>query len=362
MIRSANWNILISVIGTITVITVIAFWQLQSFVRVEESVSTLQFANESIIRANNIAADESSIYSWFIWSSSSSGEIYLPSGRELSLEIPAGVIEAWMHLEVNKNPVEDTSQLQVEIENLDRVDSQQNTSLNTKGWFLLYDTSVWSLSDKTENIEIQKEYLRNSSIEDLSSFIETEIGKTWEQGSYFIIDLLKKRTINKFSFNLTTEGKSNHPDVLQITLDDWLQYLYWVRWVVWTQEFLFPDSKTQYIKLDFISSSNWEVTWINGWVANNLSWNITSWDISYSQIWVNEFNVSINNTSSITGLEFMNIYTWRWGYISERPFLTLLPSENEFIYNSATSNSEIYIELCSWIKACNPKIKKLISN
>lgn len=362
MKRSINWNILSTVLIVISWVIIVSFFTSLSFLQVSKSTWISKQASSSIIEANNIIiSDNNNLWSLNPSIRQQQASIELSRDSTIELTIPETSISNWDSLWIS---FWDTWPhiLWLEVEKSNKGDYILNKKIDTRGWFILADSSVWSSWEQATNTQLQFQYLDSWDINWLSNFIESEISKFWKAGSYLIFDFWDFINLNRFDFQLTSEGNSTYPEVLQVSLDDWLKHIFFVDPTSETQSFIFPDTVTRYIKLDLIALKNWEVESWNAAIINNLSWNILESDIILNDLWDWRLEIVVNELQSITGISFVNVYWGKNGNISFNPFYSFVPNDNSFNYNLSTnwSINELYFEICSDIGICNPKIRKII--
>jgi len=366
MIPNKKWNVINTVLIVSSIIIVVSFGIMKSGMLASETVKNNKLSFNSIIDVNNQRIDQ-----WFDrwnlltntwWLSSTIDTINLEETKAVSIDIP-GVNINNSRLEVMYSTWSNNKYVWLELSKTKNNKLLVNKNIDTRGWFILSDSSSWDQNDLDSNILNQEYLLRNNSLSELSDYISSEINEIGEPWSYVLFNFWFTSLFNRFNFKLTTENKTSFPNIIQLTFDNWVQHNFYIDDTKDIQSLIFPDIRSKYIRLDILSSSDGRVDVENSNIISNIDRNILNSEISITNDTINKIiTVSYPAISTINWIVFVNFYSWNNGDISTNSFKSLLKNETSFeYYYSNTPLDTIYIELCSDINACLPKISKTIN-
>ena len=137
--------------------------------------------------------------------------------------------------------------------------------------------------------------------------------------------------INSFNLQLSNSGKTIVPEVISITLDNGLTYMYPYKKNKDKQNFIFNDTRTRYVKLDIIRTSDGYIDPSNVVISNNIERNILSSEIIHS-INGSKVTITVPNVATITGVKYYNIYLKTNGKVPSKPVLSKLRNDTSSVY------------------------------
>lgn len=366
MILNKKWNVINTVLVVSTIIIILSYGIMKTWLLVGETVKNNKLSFDSIIDANNKRID-SSFQRWNLltnswWLSGYSDSMDLEEGKTIEISIPWNNINN-SQLEVIYSTGTTTNFVWVELIKTKNNKLLINKSINTKWGVIIKDSSSWTETQMDSNILNQEYLLRNNNLDELSDFLSLEINKIWEPGSYLLFDFGFTTLLNNITFQLTKDSKTSFPNIIQLTFDNWIQHNFLVDDKNEFQKLYFPDIWSRYIRLDILSSSDWRVEIENSIIISNISRNITPSEIIINNDIINKkLDISYPAISTISWVKFINLYSWNNWEISTNSFKSLLLSDTSFEYfYSDLPLDTIYIEICSEIKACLPKVWKTIN-
>jgi len=367
MINNKKWNAIIWALLVVTTITIISYWVVVSIQKTWESSKNSRLVSSSLIdvsnqRINNNQSWWDVLFSDYSWDSTLQ-QVNLPESKTLEVSIPSSQINN-SQLNIDFSTWSTSRYISLELTKSRNNKSLINKNIDTRGWFILQDSSAWSPSDVQTNIDQQRYYLNNNKISDLSDLITSEIDKIGEPWSYLLIDFGYSAIFNRFNFRLTNDSKDSIPNILQLTFDNWVQHRFFVNDTNNIQNLFFPDTETRFIRIDVLSNSDGRNELTNWTIVSNVERNILPSEISYSvDNTNNKIVLNLPAISTINGVRFVNVYTSNNWRTSDTPFKSLLPNETsfEYFFDVSTGSSrptKMYFELCSDIWVCLDKILK----
>lgn len=237
-----------------------------------------------------------------------------------------------------------------------------NANFWVNWWYIIYDSSTWDSVTRPEKIKEQTALIKNNNINNLWSFIKYEISKIWKAWSYLTFDLWDYKFLNSFKLKMKNIWKNIIPEIIWLTFDNGVTYLYTFNKNHELQSFMFNETKTRYVKLDIIKTTDWYINESNIVVTNNIERNILESEINYT-INSNTINFSVPSVSTIIWAKYYNLYlkiNWK---LLNKPILTKLSNNIDSSYSFKTWEiiNSFWIELCSDIWKCNPIVYKNVN-
>jgi hypothetical protein len=366
MLKNNKWNVLNTVLIVTVIIIIISYWIMKSSLFVSDTVKNNKLSSNSIIDVNNNRIENNQI-KWDLFVSNEKNKVNidtvsLDEWKTLEVNIPGNnIMNSKIKLDFNTWSV--NRYVWLELSKTKNNKLLINKNIDTRWGFIIKDSSAWTETAQETNYNQQIYYLQNSKLSELSNYINSEIIKIWEPGSYLLFDFWYSSLFNNFNYQLTNENKTSFPNIIQLTFDNGVQYSYLVNDTKEVQKLFFPDIETKYIRLDILSTSDWRVDVNNTNVINNIDRNINSDEITVTDDEINKtLNITFPNLSLINWVKFVNLYSWYNWKISTNSFKSLLGTETNFIYHyNNISLDTIYFELCSDINVCLEKVSKPIN-
>lgn len=223
------------------------------------------------------------------------------------------------------------------------------------------DASFWTTSQRTSYKATQLNYIKAWNYGSGAQFVWDIIGNLNTAGSFVILDLWKKVSINTFDFWFTQNVATASPKVISLTFDDWTRYNFSIDTSKATQKLSFMDTKTRFIKLDIVATNDWE-----GSLANTVLAGVTN--IANSNV-----NIDTTDSTKITvtfpslasaDIKYYNIYFASGATVPSAPAL-IIPQKSWTVtvyYNNLTATSlrpnNLWIEPCVMEGICKDKINK----
>ncbi len=226
---------------------------------------------------------------------------------------------------------------------------------------IIDDASFWTPTQRGVYKTTQLDYIKAWNYWSGAQFVSDTLANLNTAGSFVILDLGKKVSVNTFDFWYTQNVATASPKVISLTFDDGTRYNFSIDTSKATQKLSFMDTKTRFIKLDIVATNDGEWSLSNtvlAWVTNIVTSNVNI-DTSDST------KITVTFPSLVSAdIKYYNIYFASWSTVPSAPAL-IIPQKSWTVtvyYNNLTANSlrpnNLWIEPCVMEWICKDKINK----